>query len=286
MHINNRKSFITNVFMIALLAIMIVPGVIYANESVANGLADIFVVPELTTMIDMSNTDINRLFCYSGPPEVIYSKEKGVKVRYKGKNAFVKFMIKSEHGKLTYSDTPTELHIICGKDVYSIIAVPKKIPSKRTIRLSTGQKEKVARNRAAMKEIPFEKKIMNLIRYSYTDEIPDSFTVRKVGSYEHVFKDISINLVRVVDVDGIGLSLREYKMMINNNDIKELQLKESDFMKYELFCPVALSECNDNPKSVKSKIKPAAISLDKHNLKKGEIARLFVVVLTKEINNE
>lgn len=117
-----------------------------------------FVLPEVTTQVDMSSSDINRIVCPVDIKDVIFSKEKGLSVKIAGRGAFVKFLITKKEDKEIYSNTPSELFVICGNDVYSLIVIPKRIPS-QTIRLSSGKLEKIKKNISLMEGLPFEKKV-------------------------------------------------------------------------------------------------------------------------------
>lgn len=55
------------------------------------------ILPEVTTAVELSSSDINRIVC-SGPiNDLIFSKEKGLEGHFVGNNAFVKFAI-TVHG--------------------------------------------------------------------------------------------------------------------------------------------------------------------------------------------
>jgi len=87
-------------------------------------------LPETTTSIVFSNRDVNRIICQAGPiKDVVFSQEKGISVKTSASNAFVKFLMSGDEnaGGLTYSDTPSEIYVVCGpdNDVYTLIAEPE-----------------------------------------------------------------------------------------------------------------------------------------------------------------
>lgn len=218
-----------------------------------------FVLPEITTQIEMSSSDINRIVCQADIRDVIFSKEKGLSVKFAGRDAFVKFLITKKEGQEIYSNTPSELFLICGNDAYSLIAIPRRIPS-QTIRLSSGKLEKIKRNISLMDGLPFEKKVLGLIKSVYTEDIPDSFSITKSNKKIEIFKDITLTLKRTVAIEGDGLQVKEYNVEINKDlPHASVQIMEKDFLRTELT------------------VKPVAISIDKMNLKKGDSARLFIV---------
>lgn len=225
-----------------------------------------FVLPEVTTQVDMSSSDINRIVCHVDIKDVIFSKEKGLSVKIAGRDAFVKFLITKKEDKEIYSNTPSELFVICGTDVYSLIAIPRRIPS-QTIRLSSGRLEKIKKNISLMEGLPFEKKVTDLIKSVYKEDIPESFSISPSNRKIEIFKDITLTLKRAVAIEGEGLQLKEYNVEIKNDSPHDsLQIMEKDFLRTEL------TE------------RPVAIAIDKLNLKKGDSGRLFIVEQTGGFN--
>jgi len=190
------------------------------------------VLPEVATHVRLSSTDVNRIVCPSEIKDVVYSKEKGVEVKISGRNAFVKFLVKkSSIGKTEHSSTPTEFFIVCGGDVYTLIATPVRIPS-RTVRLSTGAGKRIKENIALFKSLPFEKKVLTIIEKMYTGDIPESFMVKTVNrpvlSMLDKMEGLEISLIRTVDVEGEGLRGKEFSISIKKGH--SLNLSEKDFL--------------------------------------------------------
>ena len=123
--------------------------------------------PEGTSQVFLSSSDINRIICPVEIKDAIYSKEKGLTVRLAEQNAFVKWVVMKKDGKDLYATTPSELYIVCGQNVYTLIAVPKRIPA-QTIQLSSGKADAIKTNLALFQEVPFEKKILALIKRALT----------------------------------------------------------------------------------------------------------------------
>ncbi|MGK7345007.1 MAG: TraK domain-containing protein [Candidatus Nitrospinota bacterium M3_3B_026] len=216
------------------------------------------VTPETVERIRLSSTDVNRIVCGAGDiTDVVFSQEKGVNVKVAGRDAFVKFLVKRKPGgKLEYSETPSELFVVCGGKTYTLIALPGRIPS-RTVRLSTGAAARVDGNRALLGALPFEKKILEIVRYMYTGGYPDSFTVREEGGLLVLSgPEYDVRLVRTVDVEGEGLRALEYEVAVKRDG---LELSERDFLH------PALSE------------RPLSIALDGPGATSGRTRRLFVV---------
>jgi conjugal transfer pilus assembly protein TraK len=219
------------------------------------------VLPEIAQAVELSNTDINRFICTDTIQDVVYSKEKGVVVKFSGNNAFVKFQIVLKRGEEVYASRPTELYIVCGSDVYNVIGVPKKIPA-QTIKLSSGKKDVIKKNMGLFEGLPMEKKVMALIKYVHTDTIPESFEVQKPRKKVRLFKALNMILKRTVLVEGEGLLLKEY--YVENTGEGLMVLNEGLFLKPE----------------VTSNAVAIAIGDGKMNLNKDETTRLYVVELT------
>jgi conjugal transfer pilus assembly protein TraK len=219
--------------------------------------------PEGTSQVFLSSSDINRVICPVEIKDAIYSKEKGLTVRLAEQNAFVKWLVVKKDGKDLYATAPSELYIVCGQNVYTLIAVPKRIPA-QTIQLSSGKADAIKTNLALFQEVPFEKKILTLIKRIYTDNLPDSFTVERVDKNYPVFQDVSLVLHAVVTVEGEGLRVKEYRARIEDGAKQDaFLLKEKDFLATDLAS------------------RPVAISIDVLHLKKGTTSRIFVVERTE-----
>jgi len=214
------------------------------------------VLPEVTTSVEMSNTDINRIVCPYTIKDVVFSKEKGITVKIHDRNAFVKFLVKQDiSNKYIYTTTPSEFYVVCGKSIYNIIAIPKKIPA-RTILLG-GQKEiDIQKNVSLFKEMPFERKIVEIIKQIYTEQIPDSYSIENENKKYAIYNNRTVNLRRVIDIEGEGLRVKEYTVTASTNNV---ELNEKDFL---------------NPSYTKDTV---AISIDKLILAVGETARVFIV---------
>lgn len=220
--------------------------------------ANITVLPEITTPVAMSATDLNRINCPAEIKDALTSTEKGVIVKIAGKDAFVKFkVIKTPEGKMKYSTTPTEIFVVCGENTYSLIALPKKIPS-QIIRLGSGAEKRIQENQSIYGSLPFEKKIIRAIKDIYTEQIPDSYAVtptnRQIGNYQ----EFSVLSRRSVDIEGEGLRVVEMEVALKPGK-REFKLNEKFFL---------IKQFTTNP---------VAISLEKQVLSPGENVRVFIV---------
>ena len=218
------------------------------------------ILPEATTKIELSNTDINRFVCPVEIKDVVYSKEKGINVKIEGKNAFVKFTVIKEDTKYSYISIPSEMYIVCGNNVYSVIVYPKRIPS-QIINFSNGKLDKVKKNLNLFSEIPYEKKIMTILKDIFTDKILDSYSVTFVNRQINAFEQINLTLKRIITVEGEGLRVKEYQAKLKEN-APQVYFREKDFLRTDLTS------------------KTVAVSISTLNLKKGDTSRILIVEQT------
>ena len=217
------------------------------------------ILPEVTTAVDLSSTDVNRITCTGEITDLIFSSEKGVEGHFTGNNAFVKFKLKKVGNEEIYSTRPTELFVVCGGSVYTLIGTPKRIPSV-TLRLSAGKGNKIKKNMDHYEGLPFEKKILRLIREAYRGEYPDSYRVTAAHVQVNLSADLRVSLKRVVDVEGEGFRLKEYSVTATPADEEaRLAIQEKDFLRADIGEKII------------------AIAVERQSLAASESTRVFVV---------
>ena len=258
----------------ALLAALLVPTLVHATEPAslqkqkataieqsaekpADGEFPTVVLPEATTSIRLSSSDMNRISCPSDIREALTSTEKGLTIKITGKDAFVKFKVTKKGDKFSYSTTPTELYVVCGEDTFSMIAFPQRIPS-QTIRLTSGKERKIKDNLSLYAGLPFEKKVLKAIKDVFTENLPDSYSISRKEKRITSFREILLTLKRTVDIEGEGLRIKEYEATLRG-EVPEFKMNEKLFLRTELA---------ENP---------IAISLERHILRSGDSSRVFVV---------
>jgi conjugal transfer pilus assembly protein TraK len=216
------------------------------------------VSPEITTQVRLSNSDINRVICPVDIKDAIYSEEKGLTVNLSGKNAFVKFSVVRKDGKDMYSTVPSELYFVCDNAVYTMIASPARIPA-QTVQLTTGKAGTAKKNIELYAELPFEKKIITIVKRVYTNDVPDSFTKTLVNKKMDIFKDLDVILRSIYAIEGEGLRVKEFEVRIAPaSTLESISYKENDFLRTDVSLHVA-------------------VSVESMTLKKGETSRVFVV---------
>jgi conjugal transfer pilus assembly protein TraK len=125
--------------------------------------ADSVITPEVPTIVELSNHDINRIVCSGQMTDLIFSKEKGLTGHFSGNNAFIKFKIEASGDEYIYADTPSELFVVCNSAVYTLIVAPMDISSV-TVRLSSPKGDTFKKNIAHYKNLPLEKQALQIIR--------------------------------------------------------------------------------------------------------------------------
>lgn len=226
------------------------PGVLAGNAYI--------VEPEKTTIVKMSSSDVNRIFCPVDIKDVVYSEEKGIQVKISGKNAFVKFLVKRIGGKETYSKIPADLYVVCADKVYSIIAMPDRIPSVNVYLEDKEQKikEVLEKNQA----MPYEKKIVNYVKDFMSGKTPPEAVFSRVFKEYNLYQDIDIRELGQYIFEGEGFTVR----VLNVTSKKQgVEIKEKDFLRKEI---------TQNP---------LAISLDRLKLNQGEKAILLIIERTR-----
>ena len=217
--------------------------------------AETGVPPEVPTMVDFSNKEINRIVC-SGPiSDLIFSKEKGLTGHFTGNNAYVKFTIEEVNGKRSYAGEASELYVVCGGSTYSIIANPSDKQA-ATVRLAPPKSESVNKNISLFKDMPIEKQALKLIKEGYSGTYPSSYKVTEnKPAGISLCPDLNVLPKELVDVDGVGLRLKIFQVtQLSDRDIDE-----------KIFLSNQISD------SI------LAVAVEDHKLKGGDKTRVFVV---------
>ena len=215
-----------------------------------------FIAPEMPTSVQLSNRDINRIVCSGPMSDLIFSEEKGITGHFSGNSAFIKFKAEEFNGMLTYAETPSELFIVCNGAVYTLIAEPQEISSV-TLQLAAPAKDSFKKNIDHYKNMPLEKQVLQIIKEGYEGGYPSSYKVSNAHTLVPLCGDLSVNLMQTVDVEGVGLRMKQFKVASTKNEKMELQEKT--------FLSLGISE------SI------LAVAIEDQVLDTGEATRVFVV---------
>lgn len=218
----------------------------------------VYVKPNRTVMVEMSSLDINRVYCDGEITDVIFSEEKGVKVKIVKNNAFVKFVVKKIEDREIPADKPADLFFVCNDQVYSIIAIPKRIPS--TFVYLESKDKKIREVVERVKELPYEKRLLEIIKAVYVNKYEPNFQVVNVNKEFYLFKDVKVVLEKVIDIEGEGLRAKVFRLETNfDSSVQYVEVKEKDFVRKELTTI------------------PLAVSLDKAKLQGKDKATLIIL---------
>jgi conjugal transfer pilus assembly protein TraK len=225
----------------------------------------VYVKPNRATMVEMSSLDINRVYCDGEITDVIFSEEKGVRVKIVKNNAFVKFVVKRIEDKEIPVENPVDIFFVCDNQVYSVIAIPKRIPS--AFIYLEAKERKVQEVVERVKDLPYEKRLLEVIKAIYLGKYEPNYQVVNVNKEFYLFKDVKVVLEKVIDIEGEGLRAKVFRLETNfNSSTQYVEIKEKDFVRKELT-------------SI-----PLAVSLDKSRLQGRDKATL--IILEKRIVGE
>ena len=210
--------------------------------------------------VDVSMSDVNRFFCQKEDvSDVVFSAEKGIQVKIKGKNAFVKLVPIEVTDQLTgkvsyrYRKKPFEIYIVCGDEVYSLIARPQRIPA-RTFILEVPYQPDAKKSFLFFKERTFEQSLLDLTLAAIREEIPHGFSVVDINAPYSSYNEIDIILRR--KLKGGSFELKEFLITAKT----EVTLSENMFF-------------SENPSSV------CILDL---KLNPGQTTRAFVITRKKD----
>ena len=167
---------------------------------------------EALTPVEISMTDLTRIVCSSEISRVVYSKEKGVEIKTEGKEAYIKNQpferTDPATGKtvIKYDKKPKELYVLCGDRTFSLLLVPRDIPT-NTIYLKT---TKAAKEEARKFEqaSDYENMIFKLVTAVYRENIPDGYRIEEINHNIKDFKEA--DLIHRRNYNGYALQVREY----------------------------------------------------------------------------
>lgn len=219
------------------------------------------VKPERTTVVRLSATDINRFVCTEDLDReirVVYPQRKGVKVKTAGNNIFVEFEIIKRGDEYVYQETPVELYIMCDDTVYAVIGIPQRIPAV-TVYLENKAKD-VQERLEAVKEIPFEERIVKIVKALYSGKPPVEAEYVKVSKEYNIYPALRIKETANYVFSAEGLVARVFVVSLKEEaKAEQVDLKEKDFLKKEIT------------------VSPVSVAIDRLRLRKGEKAIVLII---------
>lgn len=202
----------------------------------------------------VSLKDISRIVCDKEISGVTYSKDKEIEIKKEGRNLYVKILPKkitmpSGKEKIKISDFPREIFVECGGQVFSLILIPKEVPS-RTIVLKVPQVDD-KKAREFLRGKPYVDTMLELIGHAYREVPPPGFDVEEINKPFKEFKELSLTLRKVYR--GGPYEVQEYLVTAK----MDVTIHEGAFIPHLK--------------------RPLAISVVTPTLMEGETTRLFVV---------
>lgn len=219
------------------------------------GCCDEGVPAEIPTMVKFSNKGINRIVCSGEFSDLIFSDKKNLSGKFSGNSAFIEFVADDVGGKMLYPSEPAEIYAVCDGVVYTIIAAPTAGINVAVVRLAPPKSNDVQKNIDHFKNMPVEKQALQVIREAYEGNYPSSYKVTDQSGAVNICPDLNVVLHQQVDVDGIGMRLKEYKVTANRN----VDVDEKTFLK-QLISDAIL-----------------AVAVEDHKLTQGQSTRVFIV---------
>lgn len=217
--------------------------------------------PEITTIVKMSASDINRIVCTEKVEKevrVVFPKRKGVNVKVVDNNVFVEFEVKKIGEEYVYQKTPVEFYVMCDESVYNIIAFPYKIPSV-TVYLENKAKA-IKESLKKVEEMPFEKRVIEIVRDVLVGKVPMEAVYQKVDKEHNIFPLIQIKESANFVFEGEGFVVRVFQVSLKPEaNLNEVDIKEKDFLRKDLT------------------IRPIAVALNKLKLRKNEKTMLMII---------
>lgn len=198
-------------------------------SNTAEGATELFVEPETSTPIKVSNRDVNRVHCAGPIEDVIWSNEKPMSVSpAKNGNVFVKFLVRRQGDKEVATTMPADLHVVCNGQVYTMILYPKPSDSV-TIHLGRGRADALRSVTHEWGALPLEERVKRITLAMFREETPSGFTrspSRGTRRDVALYQGMSVQGVYEMRAPGLGLNATEYRVVAR----QATTLDERDFL--------------------------------------------------------
>lgn len=176
--------------------------------------ADTIVHPDKSTPVQLSAENPNRIICQGGDiNDMAVPGDLPIDPKAKGSNVFLSYK------KLQKPDASFELitkvhtlHVVCAGEVYTMEVTPVTGMGKQ-IRLGDPLADAMRANLKIARERSEDEIIATLIKAAYHNDLPPNYTVvRKSQIVDADLTGLTVQLVRTISLNGIGLALKEYKV--------------------------------------------------------------------------
>jgi len=176
----------------------------------------------VTEFVEISNRDLNAIVF---PIDVkVFTKSDNLEMKIQDKRVFVSFKQDMESGASISS--PEQLYFLTDNKTYSIVLIPKGIPSETVVaRIETMTDKDEAMNWE--KEQPYITAIKNIMKAMYTNMPPNGYEVVNVEGT----KDISQweGLTQIINRKYLGATFAGEVYKFTNSTKDSVRLKEQEF---------------------------------------------------------
>ena len=234
-----HKENIKNIVTVIVLFLTVVAG---ASNTFALKTVDL--KEGMTEFVEISERDLNAIVF---PVDVkVFTKSDNLEMKIQDKRVFISF--KSDMEKGGPARSPEQLYFLTDSKTYSMVLIPKGIPSETVI----ARIEDISEKDGAMnweKEQPYISAIKNLIKAMYTNMPPNGYEVAGVD----VMKDVSkwAGLTQILNKKYSGASFIGEVYTVTNSTGDLVRLREQEFYYGEII----------------------AVSIDTHELRPNEKTR-------------
>ncbi len=203
--------------------------------------------PEKTVWVELSNSDLNRVVCSNGEiTDVLFSQEKGIRVKTAGSDAYIKFMMQTGTTPDDRPETvsvPAEFYLVCAGETFSFIGKPEPVPS-RTIYL-VSERAGIEEGKDSFQSDPFDQAVTRIIRTIFLDVLPPSWNLQRASGFRRLVVPTSRGTLDLQEIGGwhipgIGVTARLFQ--VQEIEKREMQVMEKDLLFPEITTnPMAIS---------------------------------------------
>ncbi len=203
--------------------------------------------PEKTVWLELSNTDLNRVVCSNGEiTDVLYSQEKGIRVKTAGSDAYIKFMMQEPQTPDERPErvtVPSEFYLVCAGETFSFIGKPEPVPSKTIYLVS--ERAGIEEGKESFRSDPVDEAITKIIRTIFLDTVPPSWNQQRDSGFRRLVLPTSRGTLDLQEIGGWhipGTGVTAHLFHVQEIERQEMQVMERDLLFPEITTnPIAIS---------------------------------------------
>jgi hypothetical protein len=185
----------------------------------------VVVTNEEPANVVVSSRDVNRVHCDAPVQDVIWSKEQPVEVNPRGRDVFVKFLVRRTGEVERRADAPVDLHVVCAERIYTLILQPREIDTV-TVQLGDPQVRAAKDALATWSGLPLETQIRKLTLAGYRGEIIPGAQSTDGITLPQRWSSATVHDATRTQLPGVGLSVVAFDLTSR----VERTLDERDFI--------------------------------------------------------